>query len=196
MTFPFEGWILSDNPSDWVAWLTLLVTTIYVFLTYFLFRAAFKQASSASDTARLAFEQLQSEKLERLLPVQITVDDIAERVKTWLENYGSMDFQTFIQQSRPAVNANFTSTMLNDGTMTASRISVALYRHLRDSADDLQQLAVKVESLWPYEGNERVPKEALLAAAKSHALSALNHLREASALVEQRVAALRGTSAA
>ena len=70
-------WIWSDDPGVWIsqlggicAILTAIFTGIYVLLTYHLMRASMR-------TAKIALAETQRSRVERLLPIKRTLDELA-----------------------------------------------------------------------------------------------------------------------
>jgi hypothetical protein len=76
------SWQWSDNPNDWAQQITAIFTAaaalftgVYVWLTYRLMKAT-------SRTAEIAFRETQRDRIERLMPIKRTLEELRKGAAT------------------------------------------------------------------------------------------------------------------
>lgn len=72
---------LGDSP-DW-NFILVVITGVYVVLTYLLVRTSIRQAAAAETNAALFRQQMYRETRRRAGPLLVLVDQIGSRVSTW-----------------------------------------------------------------------------------------------------------------
>jgi hypothetical protein len=183
-------WVLSDAPADWISVLGLVVslgmlvtTTCYVVFT-------FRLMTSATNTARLALQQTQRERLAQWLPIQIAVRGAIDAVTEWLAKHRDQQVPEFIELATNRTEANLPH-LLGQVLPTALRLSGTLYSELSDAANKLQELAQTIEGIWPYSTATHVDAEYRLHFANSRAQYVLDRLASARTIVDPIVQELR-----
>src|SRR5438045_1363748 len=74
------SWVLSDNPNDWASQVGALATGagalftgLYVWFTY-------RLVSATAETAAVALHEARYQRVARILPAQLLLDDIGDRL--------------------------------------------------------------------------------------------------------------------